>query len=172
MSKGKTVLCICNLCGKEFCVDSRHSYANNCGDIKCRRKAAREYSQLHYYKLKEQNPSAFADMLARKNAELLRRLANLERCNDISEPVLPVQPQMRPVSIRLLYVIMVMLFSFLAGTQSPAETAECILKNLERASLSFDSPAFQKEIGAFLMFIQAQFPHFGQRPGKDAPQIR
>jgi len=111
-------------------------------------------------------------MLARKKAERLKRLANLERCNDIPVSVLPVLPQMRPVSSRLLYVVMGMFFSLLAGTQSPTETSECILKHLERASLSFDSPAFQKEIGAFLMFIQAQFPHFGQRPGKDAPQIR
>ena len=172
MSKGKTVLCICKYCGKEFCVDSRHSYANCCGDIDCRRKAACEYSQLHYYKLKEQNPSTFDNMLARKKAERLKRLANLERCNDIPVSVLPVLPQMRPVSIRLLYVVMGMFFSLLAGTQSPTETSECILKHLERASLSFDSPAFQKEISAFLMFIQAQFPHFGPRPGKGAPQIR
>lgn len=172
MSKGKTVLCICNLCGKEFCVDSRHSYANNCGDIECRRKAACEFSKLHYYKLKEKNSSAFTDMLTRKKAERLKRLANPDRYNDIPEPVLPVMPQMRPVSIRLLYVVMGMFFSFLAGTQSPTETAECILKHLERASLSFDSPAFQKEIDGFLMFVQAQFPHFGRRPGKDVPQIR
>ncbi len=111
-------------------------------------------------------------MLARKKKERLKRLAKPERCNDIPEFVLPVLPQMHPVSIRLLYVIMVIFVSLLTGTQSPTETAECILKNLERASLSFDSPAFQKEIGAFLMFIQAQFPHFGQRPGKEAPQIR
>lgn len=171
MNKGKAVLCICKHCGKEFVVDARHSYANCCGDIECKRKAAREYSRHHYYKLKEKNQSAFAGMLARKKAERIKRLATRNRCKDSPGTISPVMPQMRPVSIRLLYVTMVMLFSFLAGTQSPSEMSECILKHLERASLSFDSPAFQKEIGTFLMFVQAQFPHFGQRPGKDVPPI-
>jgi len=172
MSKGKTVLCICKYCGENFCVDSRHSYANCCGKIDCRRKAACGYSKLHYHKVKCKNPSAFANMLTRKKAERLKRLRNFERASDIPGPVFPVLPQMRPVSIRLLYVVMGIFFSLLAGTQSPTETTECISRHLERASLSFDSPAFQKEIEGFLMFVQAQFPHFGPRPGKGAPHIR
>lgn len=171
MSKGKTVLCICKHCGKKFVVDTRHSYASCCGDVDCRRKASCEYSRRHYYMLKKKNKAAFDAMLARKKEERMRRMATRSLRDDSSGSSSPAMPQMRPVSVRLLYVTMTMFFSFLAGTQSPEEMSECIIKHLERASLSFDSPTFQREIGAFLMFVQAQFPHFGQRPGKDAPPI-
>jgi len=171
MSKGKTVIRICKHCGKEFAVGARHSHASCCGDVECRRKASREYSRRHYYRLKEKNQSAFDAMLARKKEERTRRMATRGRRDDPPGAFLPPMPRMRPVSLRLLYVTMTMFFSFLAETQSPEEMSECVIKHLERASLSFDSPTFQREIGAFLMFVQAQFPHFGQRPGKGAPQI-
>ena len=121
--------------------------------------------------LKKKNKAAFNAMLARKKEERMRRMATRSLRDDSPGAFSPAMPRMRPVSIRLLYVTMTMFFSFLAGTRSPAEMSECITKHLERASLSFDSPAFQREIGDFLMFIQAQFPHFGQRPGKDDPPI-